>query len=136
VTEPATDVAVALALVSAVSGKPIPESVVGFGEVGLGGELRQTASSARRLSEAERLGFDRAILPTSAGLPGGTMEAVQVATIAEAVSALGLGDPRRVVKRRDGARRATARATPSSTDAGTPPGVVRAARAGLTVVRD
>jgi len=94
VAEPAADLAVALAVASAVSGVPISEDVVAFGEVGLGGEVRQSPAAARRLAEASRLGFSRAIVPLSAPRPGGTMELVQVATITEAVGALGLTKPR------------------------------------------
>lgn len=101
VAEPASDLAVALALASALVGVPVPEKVVAFGEIGLGGEIRQAAAAGRRLSEAARHGFDRALCPIPTPPPGGTMELVQVATIAEAVGALGLADARRVVKRRD-----------------------------------
>jgi DNA repair protein RadA/Sms len=94
VSEPATDLAVALAIVSAVSGVAISEDVVAFGEIGLRGEVRQSPAAARRLAEAARLGFARAVVPLSVPQPGGTMKLVQVATIAEAVSALGLTEPR------------------------------------------
>ena len=57
VNEPAADLAVALALVSAVTGVAIGEEVVACGEVGLAGELRQVPGTERRLAEAARLGF-------------------------------------------------------------------------------
>lgn len=105
VAEPASDVAVALSLVSAVTGLPIPESLVAFGEIGLGGEIRQVPAVLRRLSEATRLGFDRAVAPPLAMSmvqpPGGTMGLVQAATIAEAASALGLASARRMAGRRN-----------------------------------
>lgn len=64
--EPATDVAVALALASARSGVPLKSGLVAIGEVGLTGQLRPTTAPARRLAEAHRLGFTEAILPESA----------------------------------------------------------------------
>ena len=48
------------------TGRPLPADLVACGEVGLGGELRQVAHTPRRLAEAARLGFRRAIVPASA----------------------------------------------------------------------
>ncbi|SPT52988.1 DNA repair protein RadA [Actinomyces bovis] len=61
--EPATDLAVAIAVVSAARNLPTPPGLVAFGEVGLTGEVRATVGIQRRLAEAARLGFDRAIVP-------------------------------------------------------------------------
>ena len=61
--EPAGDLAVALALYSALMDKPVPETVIAFGEIGLGGELRAVSNAAQRIQEAERLGFTLCILP-------------------------------------------------------------------------
>jgi DNA repair protein RadA/Sms len=66
VNEPAVDLGLALALASSVAARPVPDDMVALGEVGLGGEVRQVASTPRRLAEAARLGFRRAILPWSA----------------------------------------------------------------------
>ncbi|RMF11146.1 MAG: DNA repair protein RadA [Alphaproteobacteria bacterium] len=63
VTEPAADLAVAAALVSALADRPLAEDTVVFGEVGLSGEVRPVAHAAQRLREAEKLGFTRAIMP-------------------------------------------------------------------------
>ncbi|MGF1477754.1 MAG: DNA repair protein RadA [Geminicoccaceae bacterium] len=63
IQEPAADLAVAAALVSAASGRPLPERHVVFGEVGLGGEVRPVALTEARLKEASKLGFDRALMP-------------------------------------------------------------------------
>ncbi len=63
VSEPAADLAVAAALVSAASGVPAPPGAVFFGEIGLSGEVRQVAQTDARLKEALKLGFDRALLP-------------------------------------------------------------------------
>ena len=66
VNEPAADLGIALALVSAVTGIAIGEEVVAFGEVGLAGELRRVQATERRFAEAARLGFRCAVVPQSA----------------------------------------------------------------------
>ncbi|TVR27477.1 MAG: DNA repair protein RadA, partial [Ilumatobacter sp.] len=73
-TEPGLDLALCAAVVSAVTNRPLPADLVMFGEVGLGGELRQVPHAARRLAEAVRLGFTRAIVPsnTPGNTPGNT----------------------------------------------------------------
>ncbi|MGC6530083.1 MAG: DNA repair protein RadA [Candidatus Puniceispirillaceae bacterium] len=63
ISEPAADMAVAAALISSVTGLPLPERSVFFGEVALSGELRQVAQAEARLKEAFKLGFDQAIMP-------------------------------------------------------------------------
>jgi DNA repair protein RadA/Sms len=63
ISEPAADLAVAAALVSAASDTPTDPGMVFFGEVGLSGEIRQVAQAEARLKEAEKLGFDAACLP-------------------------------------------------------------------------
>ena len=63
VTEPATDLALALAVASAVDDRPLPTDVIALGELGLSGELRPVPDLGRRLAEAVRLGFRRAIVP-------------------------------------------------------------------------
>jgi DNA repair protein RadA/Sms len=145
VAEPATDMAVALALVSAVSGIPVPATVVAYGEIGLAGEVRQSHGAARRLAEAARLGFGRAITPSSVRRPAGTMGVVQVATIAEAVEAVGLAEARRAGTQRDrawseGDRARTGVQRTGGTESrqgnlAAPP-AVRGRKIGLTVVRD
>lgn len=64
--EPASDLAVAAAIVSAVKNEPIEEGVVVFGEVGLGGEVRSVSFIERRLNEAVRLGMTSTWLPARA----------------------------------------------------------------------
>ena len=64
-TEPGLDLGVCLAVVSAIRDQPLPADLAVFGEVGLGGELRQVGQAARRLTEAARLGFSRVIVPTN-----------------------------------------------------------------------
>jgi DNA repair protein RadA/Sms len=63
VSEPAADLAVAAALLSALTGIPVPEATVIFGEIGLSGEVRQVGRADSRLKESEKLGFRRAITP-------------------------------------------------------------------------
>ena len=69
-TEPAVDLAVALAVASATSDLSVPPHLVAIGEVGLAGEIRRVPGIQRRLAEAERMGFRTAIVPPgSGGLP-------------------------------------------------------------------
>lgn len=93
VTEPAADLAVALALASARTGVALPPDLVACGEVGLGGELRQVASAGRRLAEAGRLGFRRAMVPPSSPEAAAGLRVVRPATLAEALAALGIPSP-------------------------------------------
>jgi DNA repair protein RadA/Sms len=91
--EPGADLALCLAIVSAITGRPLPADLVVFGEVGLAGEVRQVPHAPRRLSEAARLGFRRAIVPANSpnGVDG--IALVRVATVAEALSAAGVAGP-------------------------------------------
>jgi DNA repair protein RadA/Sms len=93
VVEPGVDLALGLAVVSSLTGTALPGDLVASGEVGLGGELRQVAHTARRLSEAARLGFRRAVVPVSAPDAPPGIEILRVATLADAVDQLGLSDP-------------------------------------------
>jgi len=61
--EPAVDLAIALALASAAADLSVAGPVVAVGEVGLAGEVRRVPGVARRIAEAQRLGFRRAIVP-------------------------------------------------------------------------
>lgn len=63
INEPAADVAVAAALISALTGAPLPAETVFFGEIGLAGEIRQVAQPDLRCKEAAKLGFKEAIIP-------------------------------------------------------------------------
>ncbi|RKT52219.1 DNA repair protein RadA/Sms [Saccharothrix australiensis] len=65
--EPAVDLAVALAVASAASDQPLPHDLVVVGEVGLSGELRRVNGVGRRLAEAARLGYTKALVPPDAG---------------------------------------------------------------------
>ena len=61
--EPATDLAVILAVVSCMKNKAVPPDVTIFGEVGLSGEIRSVSQPLTRLKEASSLGFNKVILP-------------------------------------------------------------------------
>jgi DNA repair protein RadA/Sms len=67
ISDPAADMAVAAALVSALAERPVPAESVAFGEVSLSGELRPVAHGALRLKESAKLGFTRALVPASLG---------------------------------------------------------------------
>ncbi|MEZ0170510.1 DNA repair protein RadA [Microvirga sp. TS319] len=63
ITEPAADLAAAAALVSSLSGNPLPPDTVYFGELGLSGAIRPVAQEQARLKEAAKLGFSGAVSP-------------------------------------------------------------------------
>jgi DNA repair protein RadA/Sms len=63
ITEPAGDLATALAVASAAQGLVVPPEVIAIGEVGLAGELRRVPELDRRLAEARRIGFTLAVVP-------------------------------------------------------------------------
>ncbi len=90
-TEPGLDLGVCLAVVSAIRDQPLPAGLAVFGEVGLGGEIRQVAHSNRRLTEAARLGFGRVIVPTNAPDGDASIDVVRASTLNEAIAAAGLG---------------------------------------------
>jgi DNA repair protein RadA/Sms len=63
IVEPAADLAAAAALVSSLTNAPLPADAVYFGEVSLSGAVRPVAQAAARLKEAQKLGFQRAVVP-------------------------------------------------------------------------
>jgi DNA repair protein RadA/Sms len=67
IVEPAADLAVAAALVSAMTETPVPADTVVFGEIGLSGRVRPVAHADARLKEAAKLGFRQAWVPARAG---------------------------------------------------------------------
>lgn len=89
ITEPGADLAVATAVASSLKDRLIDSRTVVIGEVGLSGEVRSVSQLDRRLLEASRLGFTRAIVPASIGrrtksVPG-ELSVTRVATLAEAI---------------------------------------------------
>jgi DNA repair protein RadA/Sms len=94
-TEPSVDLAVAVALASSAANLSVPRGVVAIGEVGLAGEVRRVAALPRRLAEAERMGFRRAIVPVASGGslepadgPSRLLEVQEVQDIRQALSAV------------------------------------------------
>jgi DNA repair protein RadA/Sms len=91
VAEPALDLPLALALASSSRDRSIPAGTVAIGEVGLLGELRTVIGLERRLREAARLGFTRAIVPRPAAGAGidrnDGLEVVPVGTLRDAIEA-------------------------------------------------
>jgi DNA repair protein RadA/Sms len=103
VDEPALDLSLAVALASSLRDKPVAQGTVLCGEIGLTGELRPVQGLERRLREAQRLGFGRAIVPARTGRhtdgPDHSaidLEVIRVPTLREALGmALGLSVDRR-----------------------------------------
>jgi DNA repair protein RadA/Sms len=88
-TEPSVDLAVGLAVASAMADISVPADLVAFGEVGLAGEIRRVTGVQRRMAEAERMGFRRAIIPagsapTQDGGPAGGRRLEAVPAIQDA----------------------------------------------------
>jgi DNA repair protein RadA/Sms len=84
-TDPSSDLAVAVALASAYANLPMPATAVMIGEVGLAGDLRRVGGMERRLSEAARQGFTTALIPSGGvSVPAG-LKALQAANIGEAL---------------------------------------------------
>jgi DNA repair protein RadA/Sms len=67
ISEPAADLAVAAALLSALTHQPVPADTVVFGEIGLSGEVRPVSQTDARIKEAEKLGFTAALMPQRRG---------------------------------------------------------------------
>jgi DNA repair protein RadA/Sms len=97
ITEPAADLAGAIAIASAWKQRDIPTDLVAIGELGLAGELRRVRDTSQRLAEAARLGFRGAIVPAESHREAGTvrsvdgMKVVSVPDIAAALRVLDLG---------------------------------------------
>lgn len=94
-SEPATDLATALAIASAKNRKPLWTRMIAFGEVGLAGEVRPVPGINRRIQEAERLGFTHAVVPETANGPGRIphgFRVQEVSHLSEAIQILFQGD--------------------------------------------
>jgi DNA repair protein RadA/Sms len=94
ISEPAADLAVAAALVSSLSGRPVPEDMVVFGEIGLSGEVRSVSQADLRLKEAAKLGFARALVPPSRRRREGAaapLRTVEIAHLQDIVDVVGPG---------------------------------------------
>ncbi|RNL82007.1 DNA repair protein RadA [Halostreptopolyspora alba] len=85
--EPSVDLALALAVASSNRDVALPRGLAAIGEVGLAGEVRAVTGVSRRLSEAQRLGFSRAIVPHDSVEPCDGIEVVGVSDLGEALVA-------------------------------------------------
>ncbi len=97
IAEPAADLTVALAVASSFQDRPVAEDMVVLGEVGLSGELRSVSHAARRLNEAARLGFKRALVPHTLLKMKDVPEGIQLIgahTVAEAMQMASAEAPR------------------------------------------
>ena len=92
IDEPACDLSVAAALWSSLTDKPIGEDVILLGEIGLGGELRSIPFAEQRILEAQRMGFNKIILPRSAlkgvRIGGLDIKVIGVSSIRQAFDAI------------------------------------------------
>ena len=91
ISEPAGDLAAAIAIASAWKNREVPTDVVAIGELGLAGELRRVRDLPQRLAEAARLGFRSAIVPDEPGSTGGSVrqvEGMQVVAVPDIDAAL------------------------------------------------
>ncbi|MCL4121316.1 UNVERIFIED_CONTAM: hypothetical protein GTU68_001431 [Idotea baltica] len=96
ITEPGSDVAVCAALTSSIRDVTIPEDIIAIGEVGLAGELRSVAGLERRLAEAARLGFRRAIIPATDQDVDAPLQVIGAPNLFQALTQLGLRQSRQV----------------------------------------
>lgn len=87
IAEPAADLAVLLAIVSSLRGRPLEKGLVTFGEVGLAGEIRPAPRGQERLKEAAKLGFSKAIVPV-ANAPKKKIEGLEVIAVSRVEDAL------------------------------------------------
>ena len=74
------------AVASAAKGLALPADLVAIGEVGLAGEIRKVSGVSRRLAEAHRLGFKRALVPTGSEVKIAGMEIVEVSRLDQAIA--------------------------------------------------
>lgn len=87
-TEPSVDLALAVALASSTANLSVPHGVIAIGEVGLAGEVRNVAGVQRRITEAERMGYRRAIVPAGAGAADSAgVEVIEVEDVRGALQA-------------------------------------------------
>ncbi len=88
INEPAVDLGICLAIASSKQKKVIPNDTVAIGEVGLSGEIRSVNFLEKRIKEAEKLGFQKVILPKTSKPPKIEMKTVFVRNVAEAVASI------------------------------------------------
>jgi DNA repair protein RadA/Sms len=87
IDEPASDLAVVLAVLSSIRNRPLPRALVVFGEVGLAGEIRPAARGLERLREAAKIGFSTALIP-KANAPRKPIEGLEVIAVESLTEAI------------------------------------------------
>ncbi len=89
ISEPAADLALALAIASSFQNMPLPSDLAAVGEIGLSGELRTVSQLSRRVHEAAKLGFGRCVVPGThrriPDIPDG-IEPIPVRSLADALA--------------------------------------------------
>lgn len=85
IEEPACDLAICLAITSAYKDKIVPQNLVAFGEIGLGGEIRAVSQMERRLIEINKLGFKKVLLPKNKTKNTNGLEIIEVKNLKEAL---------------------------------------------------
>jgi len=88
ITEPGSDLAVALALASSQIDQALPADVAACGEIGLGGEIRRVARIDLRVREAIRLGFGRILIPAGVELPAAIESAAELIRVDDVAAAV------------------------------------------------
>tara|TARA_R110002072_G_scaffold136308_2_gene278694 strand:+ start:8212 stop:9603 length:1392 start_codon:yes stop_codon:yes gene_type:complete len=97
ISEPAADLAVAAALISAACDRPVPDHSVLFGEIGLSGEIRAVSQGDQRLKEASKLGFKHAFVPVNRSKKArlnGKLTLQEVAHLQDLVASIAAGGAR------------------------------------------
>jgi DNA repair protein RadA/Sms len=91
IDEPASDLAVAMALISSLRDKVVPDDLIAIGELGLSGEVRAVSNLEQRVKEAARLGFTKAVIPAKnveKRIPDTDIELIPINSIYEAIKVL------------------------------------------------
>jgi len=89
VAEPASDLALSLAIAGAFSNRSLQPGTCAVGEIGLGGEVRHCQQMEQRIRESARLGFERILAPAGSGVDVSGAELIEVKTVDQALEHLG-----------------------------------------------
>ena len=90
-SETGADLALLMAILSSVKNRPVGGDLVVFGEVGLAGELRPVQRGLERIREAQKLGFERALIPR-ANLPREPLDGIELIAVRKIEDALSVLD--------------------------------------------
>lgn len=88
--EPATDLAVVMALVSSYRNKPVDDKMLVFGEVGLSGEVRGVSMAKQRILEGRKLGFTSCVAPYANGKQLTDVEGIKIYTVKNIMEAVNI----------------------------------------------